>query len=82
MGVTRDLETLARELKTIAEEGYLPDGDGVTVPVGLWAEGWLLSLAELTSSGCEVASEDVPDCLCATPSGTVCADCPNGEVVA
>ena len=41
-----DLEILARELKGIAE-GWLPDGDGVTVPVMLWAEGWLLSLSEL-----------------------------------
>lgn len=43
----RDLEILARELKVLAEEAYLPDGDGVTVPVVLWAEGWLLTLAEL-----------------------------------
>lgn len=41
-----DLEILARELKDIAE-GWLPDGDGVNVPTMLWAEGWLLSLAEL-----------------------------------
>jgi hypothetical protein len=45
--VRGDLEILARELKDIAEEGYLPDGDGVTVPVMLWAEGWLLTFAQV-----------------------------------
>jgi hypothetical protein len=42
-----DLEILARELQMIAEEGRLPDGDGATASAILWAEGWLLSLAEL-----------------------------------
>lgn len=42
-----DLEILARELKGIAEDGYLPDGGGVTTVTMGWAQDWLLSLAEL-----------------------------------
>jgi hypothetical protein len=42
-----DLEILARELKHMAEQGTIPDGKLISVATILWAEGWLLSLAEL-----------------------------------
>lgn len=43
-----DLADLARELQVIAEEGFLPDGDHVvTTSVTLWAEGWLVTLAQI-----------------------------------
>jgi hypothetical protein len=42
-----DLEILARELKHIAETGRMPDGALVRTSTMTWAEGWLLSLAEL-----------------------------------
>jgi hypothetical protein len=43
-----DLEILARELKDLAENGTLPDLPEATfTDVLVWAEGWLLTLAEL-----------------------------------
>ena len=34
------LHILARDVRRIAEDGVLPDGDGVTMPTRLWAEDW------------------------------------------
>jgi len=40
------LRALAAEVAEIAGTGLLPDGDAVTVSVGLWADGWTQKTAK------------------------------------
>lgn len=41
------LMALAGEVRRMAREDMLPDGDGMNMPTALWAEDWMCRLRDL-----------------------------------